>query len=156
MEFDHSFSVAAPIDVVWATITDIERVAPCVPNTRVIGPAHPRAGPDSHDVEITAAVGPFEITAAGNITLAERDDAARREVLKVTADEPDGDNLAEATVTIVLTQAGDATDGAVHSSVQVSGLAALVGEETLGQVAANTLTQFAANLEALLREQPAG
>jgi len=152
MEFDHSFSVSAPIDDVWATITDIERVAPCVPSTRVTG----QAGPDSFDVEITAAVGPFEITAAGNITLTSRDDAAHRGVLKVMADEPDGDNLAEATVTIVLTQGGDRTDGAVHSSVEVNGVATLVAEETFAQVAGNTLTQFAANLEALLREQPPG
>ena len=149
MEFDHSFSVSAPIDEVWATITDIERVAPCVPNTRVKG----RAGPDSFDVEITAAVGPFEITADGNITLTERDDDAHRAVLKVLADEPDGDNLAEATVTIVLTADGETTDGAVHSSVEVDGLATLVAEETLDQVAGNTLKTFAANLEELLRQQ---
>jgi carbon monoxide dehydrogenase subunit G len=151
MEFDHSFSVSAPIDAVWTTITDIERVAPCVPNTRVTG----HAGPDSYDVEITAAVGPFEITANGNITLAERDDAAHREVLKVRADDPDGDTLAEATVTIVLTQDGDTTAGAVHSSVEVGGLATLVAEDTLNQVAGTTLRTFAANVEALLRE-PAG
>ncbi len=152
MQFDHSFSVAAPIDVVWATITDIERVTPCVPNTRLKGPA----GPGSFDVEITAAVGPFEITADGNITLTERDDAAHREVLTVLASEPDGDRLAEATVTIVLSQDGDRTDGAVHSSVEVDGLATLVAEDTLDQVAGNTLRSFAANLETLLRDQQAG
>ena len=151
MEFDHGFSVAAPIDAVWATITDIERVAPCVPNTRVTG----RAGPDSYDVEITAAVGPFEITANGNIALAERDNAARREVLEVLADDSDGDNLAQATVTIVLTADGDATDGTVHSSIEVGGLATLVAQDTLDQVAGNTLRTFAANLEALLR-RPSG
>lgn len=150
MEFDHSFSVAAPIDAVWATVTDIERVAPCVPNTRVTG----RSGPDSFDVEITAAVGPFEITAEGRITLGERDDAAHRAVLKVLADEPDGDNLADATVTIVLTRDGATTDGAVHSSIEVDGLATLVAEETLDQVAGNTLRTFAANLEQLLHQQP--
>ncbi len=150
MQFHHGFSVAAPPTTVWTTITDIERVAPCVPNTRVTGPA----GPDGFDIEITAAIGPFEITAAGTITLAERDDAAHREVLKVVADDPDGDQLAEATVTIVLTQDGDTTDGAVHSSVEVGGIATLVAEETLDQAAGSTLRTFAANLEALLR-QPA-
>lgn len=146
MEFDHAFAVAAPVDTVWATITDIERVAPCVPNTRVTG----RAGPDSYDVEITAEIGLFEISADGNITLVERDDAARREVLKVVATEPDGDNLAEATVTIVLTEAGGATAGAVHSSVEPGGVATLINEETLGQVAGNALRTFAKNLETLL------
>ena len=151
MEFDHTFSVSAPIDAVWTTITDIERVAPCVPNTRIVGPG---AGPDSFDVEITAAVGPFEITAEGHITLAARDDAAHREVLEIVANDADGDKLAEATVTIVLTQDGETTGGAVHSSVELGGIGAIVAEETLDQVAGNTLRSFASNLEALLSEAP--
>lgn len=150
MEFDHAFSVAAPIDAVWTTITDIERVAPCVPNTRVTGPA----GDDGFNVEITVAVGFFEVTAEGTITLVERDDAAHREVLKVVAHDPDGDPFADATLTIVLTQDGATSDGAVHSSIEVGGLATIVAEETLGEVAANTLKTFAANLEALLHEAP--
>jgi carbon monoxide dehydrogenase subunit G len=150
MEFDHSFSVAAPLDEVWATIADVERVAPCVPNTRVTG----RAGDNSYDVEITAAIGPIELTAQGTITLVARDDAAHREVLSVKAHDPDGDMLADATVTIVLTQADSGTDAAVHSSVEVGGLATLVGEATLGEVAGKTLKTFAANLEALIRGGP--
>ena len=35
MQFRHTISVAAPLDAVWAVITDVERVAPCVPNARV-------------------------------------------------------------------------------------------------------------------------
>ena len=151
MEFDHAFSVAAPIDAVWTTITDIERVAPCVPNTRVTG----SAGRDSYAIEITAAVGLFEITATGDITLAERDDAARREVLKVVANDADGDKLVTATLTIVLTQDGDATAAAVHSSVDLGGIATLVAQETLDQAAASTLRTFASNLEALVQARDA-
>ena len=152
MEFDHAFSVAAPIDAVWTTITDIERVAPCVPNTRVTG----SAGRDSYAIEITAAVALFEITAAGSITLAERNDAARREVLKVVANDADGDKLVTAAVTIVLTQdGGDATAGAVHSSVDLGGIATLVAPETLDQAAAGTLRTFASNLEALVQARHA-
>jgi carbon monoxide dehydrogenase subunit G len=151
MEFDHAFSVSAPIDAVWTTITDIERVAPCVPNTRVTGAG---GGPDSFDVAITAAVGPFEITAEGHIALVERDDAAHREVLKVVANDADGDMLAEATVTIVLTQGAETTDAGVHSSVELGGIGAIVAEETIDQVTGNTLRTFASNLEGLLREAP--
>ena len=150
MEFDHAFSVAAPIDAVWTTITDVRRVAPCVPGTRVTR----RVSAESCDVEITAAVGVFEITANGNITLAERDDDSRREVLRVAADDADGDKLAEATVTIALTAAGDGTDAAVHSSVELGGIGVLVSADALDQVAATTLTAFAENLEALLRRAP--
>jgi uncharacterized protein len=150
MRFDHGFSVAAPADAVWATITDVERVAPCVPNTRVTG----RAEPDSFHVEITAAVGPFEVTAGGTITLAERDDAAHREVLRIVAADDDGDTLADATITIVLSGDGATTEGAVHTDVELGGIATLVAQDTLDQVARDNLRTFAANLEALLRPAP--
>jgi carbon monoxide dehydrogenase subunit G len=152
MQFHHGFSVAAPAGTVWTTITDIERVAPCVPNTRVTG----RAGAAGFDIEITATVGPFEVTAAGTITLAERDDGAHREVLTIIARDADGDTLADATVTIVLTGDSDgaATDGAVHTDVELGGIATLVAQDTLDQVAGDTLRTFAANLEALVRPTP--
>lgn len=150
MEFDHSFSVAAPIDAVWAAMTDIERIAPCLPNARVTG----RAGADSCDVEVTFAVGPLETTATRRIMLAERDDTGHREVLTVLATDSDGDTPAEATITIVLTQATDRTDASLHSCVEVSGVAALIGDDALAGFAADTITTFAANLEALLAPVP--
>ena len=150
MEFDHSFSVAAPIDAAWAAMTGIERIVPCVPNARVTG----RAGADSYDVEVTFAVGPLETTAECRITLAERDDATHREVLTVLATDSGGDMPADATITVVLTQATDRTDAAMHSCVEVSGVAALIGADTLAGFAADTIATFAANLEALLARVP--
>ncbi len=150
MEFEHSFSVAAPIDAVWAAMTDIERFAPCVPETRVTG----RAGAASYNVEITVAVGPLATTVEGNITLAERDDARHREVLKVVAKDSDSDTPTDATLTIVLTQTAAWTDAAVHSSVEVSGIVALMGEEKIAEVAADTIGTFATNLETLLGQPP--
>jgi len=148
MEFEHAFSVAAPIDAVWAAMTDIERLAPCVPDTRVIG----RAGADSYDVEVTVAVGVLATTSQGTITLAERDDDAYREVLKVVAKDSGGDTMADATLTIVLTQTADQTDAAVHSSVEIGGIATLIKDDTIGEAAAQTIRTFATNLETLLRQ----
>ena len=36
MEFDNSFSVEKPLDQVWKTMLDLERVVPCVPDARVV------------------------------------------------------------------------------------------------------------------------
>jgi len=93
-------------------------------------------------------------TAERRTTLAERDDAAHREVLTVVATGSDGDTPPDATITIVLTQATDRTDAAMHSSVEVSGVAALIGDDTLAGFAADTITTFATNLEALLAPVP--
>ena len=150
MEFDHSFSVAAPIDVVWAAMTDIGRIAPCVPNARVTG----RAGADSYDVEVTFAVGPLQTTAERTVTLTERDDAGHHEVLTVVNKDSDVDTPADATITIVLTQAADRTDAAMRSIVEVSGVAALIGEDALADFAADTIATFAVNLETLLAQAP--
>lgn len=150
MEFDHSLSVAAPIDAAWAAMTDIERIVPCVPNARVTG----RAGADGYDVEVTFAVGPLETTAECRITLAERDDATLHELLTVLVTDSGGDMPADATITVVLTQATDRTDAAMHSCVEVSGVAALIGADTLAGFAADPIATFAANLEALLVRVP--
>jgi len=131
-------------------MNNIEPIAPSVPNARVTG----RAGADSYNVDVTFAVGPLETTAERGITLAESDDAANREVLTVLATGSDGDMPADATITIVLTQAMDRTDAAMHSSVQVSGVAALIGDDTLAGLAAATITTFATILEALLAPVP--
>jgi len=99
-------------------------------------------------------VGPLETTAECRITLAERDDATHREVLTVLATDSGGDMPADATITVVLTQATDRTDAAMHSCVEVSGVAALIGADTLAGFAADTIATFAANLEALLARVP--
>jgi len=65
-----------------------------------------------------------------------------------------GDTPLDATITIVLTQATDRTDVEVHSSVEVSGVAALIGGDTLAGFATDTITTFATNLEALLAPVP--
>jgi carbon monoxide dehydrogenase subunit G len=103
-------------------------------------------------VEFTVAVGVLATTSEGNITLAECDDVAYREVLKVVAKDSGGDTMADATLTIVLTQTADETHAAIQSSVEIGGIAALIKDETFAEVAAETIRTFAANLEALLRQ----
>jgi len=110
-----------------------------------------RAGADNFDVEIMFAVGPLQTTAEHRITLAERHDATHRDVLTVVATGSDGDTPPDATITIVLTQATDRTDAAMQ---EVSGVAALIGDDTLAGFAADTITTFATNLEALLAPVP--
>ena len=36
MEFDNSFTVEKPIDEVWSTMVDLERVVPCVPGATIL------------------------------------------------------------------------------------------------------------------------
>src|SRR5688500_15117746 len=122
MEFDHAFSVAAQIDTVWAALGDAEQVASCIPNARLAG----RTGDNAFDVEIEADVGLLTLKTNANVEVAARDDAAHREELRIVASEDDGDQLADATSTIVLAEAGGRSLAAVHTSVDVGGIGRLV------------------------------
>lgn len=147
MEFDHAFSVTIAVDEVWAALSDGERIVPCIPNARLAG----RSGVDSYDVNIEADIGLITLKTKAKVTLSDRDDVAHRQVLRIVAREADGDELADATATIVLTDAGGRSVAAVHTSVEVGGVARLVSEDKIDEVANRTFTKFGANLEAMLR-----
>ncbi len=36
MELNNDFEVAAPIDLVWSVLTDVERIAPCLPGAQLL------------------------------------------------------------------------------------------------------------------------
>ena len=146
MEFDHAFSVAAPIDEVWEALGDAERVVSCIPNARLVG----GSAASGFDVEIEADVGLVTLRSEARVSISERDDAARREVLTIFAREADGDQLADATATFVVSEAGGRSLAAVHTSVEVGGIGRLVSEDKIDEVANRTFTRFGANLEALL------
>jgi carbon monoxide dehydrogenase subunit G len=148
MEFDHAFSVGRPIDEVWAALGDPEKVISCIPNTQLTGPA----GDDSFEAQVEADVGFVTLRTTVRVTISERDDAAHREVLGIVARDDDGDQLADATAAIVATEAAGRTLAAVHTSVEVSGIARLVSEDKIDEVANRTFTTFGVNLEALLRQ----
>ena len=36
MELNNDFEVAAPVDLVWSVLTDVERIAPCLPGAQLL------------------------------------------------------------------------------------------------------------------------
>ena len=71
MEFDNSFTVAKPIDEVWATMLDLERVIPCVPGARVLE----TTGELSVKAEVKIRLGSMSMTYAAPAEIVEHDDA---------------------------------------------------------------------------------
>lgn len=142
MEMTNQFSVAAAPDKAWAVLTDIERIAPCLPGAEL----KDVKGDEYHGV-VKIKVGPITAQYAGTATMVERDDTARRAVLRAEGRDTRGQGNASATVTATLEAQGDGTLVTVATDLQITGKVAQFGRGVLADVSAKLMDQFAANLQ---------
>lgn len=145
MEFDNSFTVQKPVDEVWNTMVDLERVVPCVPGARVIE----RTGEQAVRAEVKIKLGAMNMNYSGPAEIVERDDAEHRAVMDARAKEAGGQGNADAKVSMQLTGAGGATEVALHSQINVTGKAAQMGEGVIAAVTEGMIKEFAENLAKL-------
>jgi carbon monoxide dehydrogenase subunit G len=153
MEFDNTFTVAAPIDEVWGAVLDVERVAPCVPGAQVLE----QTGDNAYKVAIKVKLGPVSMVYNGDVEVVEQDPEARCAVMSAKARESRGQGTADARVEMRLSHDDGATHGAIHTDVAISGRAAAMGQGIIADVSARLIDTFAANLAQMLtaQEQPA-
>jgi len=142
MKFDNSFSVEKPLDQVWKTMLDLERVVPCVPDARVVD----KESEKKVTAEVKIKLGSMSMVYTGPAEIVEQDDAAHRAVLSARAKEAGGQGNADARVELQLTGDGDRTEVAIHSDINVIGKAAQMGEGVIAGVTEAMIGAFAENL----------
>jgi carbon monoxide dehydrogenase subunit G len=135
IELDHPFTTEKPIDESYATILDLERTVPCVEGGTVIE----RTGPDSVKAEIKVKMGAMSMKFTGTLEIVEQDPAAHRVVMRVKSKEAGGQGHANADITFALTDGG----GNIHTSAQITGKAASMGEGVVVGVLDAMITDFA-------------
>jgi carbon monoxide dehydrogenase subunit G len=141
IELDHPFTTAKPIDESYATILDLERTVPCVEGGTVIE----RTGPDSVNAEIKVRMGAMSMKFTGTLEIVEQDPAAHRMVMRVKSKEAGGQGHANADITFALTDGG----GNIHTSAQITGKAASMGEGVVVGVLDAMITDFAGKVAKL-------
>jgi uncharacterized protein len=146
MQFENSFDVDAPIDQVWKTLLDVERVAPCVPGAEVLE----QTGDDSYKVAIKVKVGPMSMQYKGDVDIVEADADAHRAKMRTKAREARGQGTANADVTMSLSEQGGRTHGTIQTDVQLSGRVAAMGRGIIQDVSAKIVDQFSDNLATML------
>lgn len=148
MQIDSNFSVVAPIDKVWDTLMDFERVAGCLPGAQILN----KLSDDAYQVGMTVKLGPVNMQYKGLLNVLERNAAEHRAVLGGKAQETRGQGTAEAQVTLALTEEGSTTRGTVSADLALSGKAAAMGKSVIGSVTEQMMGLFAGNLQAMLAE----
>jgi uncharacterized protein len=145
VELNNEFRVAVPAAKTWEMLTDVERVAPCLPGATLLS-----VDGDQFTGAVKVKVGPITVSYKGEAAFQEKDAAAQRVVLKASGKETRGNGNAAALVTAQLKDEGDATSVVITTDLTISGKAAQFGRGVLADVASNLIGQFAKSLEAEL------
>ncbi|MDJ0349061.1 SRPBCC family protein [Cryobacterium sp. PH29-G1] len=146
MQLDSTFTVIAPVDTVWNTLMDFERVASCVPGAQILN----KLSEDNYQVGMKVKLGPVTMQYRGQMNVDERDAEAHRAVFSGKAQETRGQGTAQATVTLVLVETDGVTRGTVSADLSLSGKAAAMGKGVISSVTEQMMGLFAGNLQDLI------
>jgi carbon monoxide dehydrogenase subunit G len=138
VELDHTFSTGKPADYNWDAILNLDRLIPCVEGGSVIE----RTSPEAAKAQILVKMGAMSMTFRGTVEVAERDDDAHRALIRVKSKDAGGQGYANADVVFSINDGG----GAIHTSAQISGKAASMGEGVVQTVLDALVTDFTQKL----------
>ncbi|WP_433296398.1 SRPBCC family protein [Pseudonocardia sp. CA-142604] len=150
MELVNEFTVPATPADAWKLLTDVERIAPCLPGATVES-----QGGDTYTGTVSVKVGPIKVGYDGTVAFRELDPAALRMVLDARGKERTGKGSAAAAITVDLHDDGaGGTRVQVRTDLQITGKVAQFGRSAMADISARLIDQFAANLASLFIADP--
>lgn len=151
MDLQHEFEVAVPVAEAWRILTDVERIAPCLPGAQLT-----EVDGDVYRGLVKVKVGPILAQFKGQASFVSRDEATHTAVLKGEGRDAGGKGNASALITAKLVAVGEArTQCTVTTDLTISGKVAQFGRGALADVSDKLLAQFTDNLNALIASAPA-
>jgi carbon monoxide dehydrogenase subunit G len=139
---NNDFVVDVPADTAWTLLTDLERVATCLPGASLDG----RDG-EAYVGGVTVKVGPISASFRGTARFVEQDDAAHAATISAAGKDPKGQAAANATIRARLEPEGPGrTRVLVDTDLDISGRMAQFGRGAIADVSARLMRQFAENL----------
>lgn len=146
MDLRHEFTVAVPIADAWRILTDLERIAPCLPGAQLT-----EVEGDTYRGHVGVKVGPVVAQFKGQASFIERNDATYTAALKGEGRDTGGKGNASAIITASLTsESATSTRCNVHTDLTISGKVAQFGRGALADVSDKLLAQFVDNLNKLI------
>jgi carbon monoxide dehydrogenase subunit G len=142
MNIQDEFRVDVPVGEAWGVLTDIERIAPCMPGAQL-----QEVEGDEFRGIVKVKVGPITAQYKGAARFTEKDEANHRAVIRAEGRDTRGQGNASATVTAALVPDASGTRVTIDSDVTITGKVAQFGRGVIGDVSSKLLAQFVDNLE---------
>jgi uncharacterized protein len=142
VELMNEFEVAVPVEVAWNVLTDLERIAPCLPGAQLR-----EVEGDEYRGVVKIKVGPITTSYDGTIRVLERDDTEHRVTLKAEGRETRGQGNVAAVFSADMSPSEIGTKVIVTTDLAITGKVAQFGRGVLADVSAKLLDQFVTNLE---------
>jgi carbon monoxide dehydrogenase subunit G len=145
----NDFVVNRPIEQTWAVLTDVERIAPCLPGAQL-----EEIEGDTYRGVVKVKLGAIATAFKGQANFVERDDTNHRAVLHGEGRDTTGKGNADAMITATLQSISDnETKCTVETDLRVTGKVAQFGRGIMGDVSKKLMAQFANNLNTMLDQE---
>ena len=146
----NEFTVNRPIDEAWAVITDVERIAPCLPGAQL-----QEIEGEIYRGVVKVKMGPMTPAFKGQATILEQDDSGRRIVLKAEGRDTGGRGNAAAEISAQAESLSPtSTRCVVTTDLHMTGKVAQFGRfGVLREISENLMAAFASNLNTMLDDQ---
>jgi carbon monoxide dehydrogenase subunit G len=152
VKLQQSFEVRAPVERVWETLVDVERVAPCLPGAEIT-----EAGEEgTYRGTFSVRLGPTTAAYRGELNMEELDESARRVVMRASGQDKRGQGSAKATIVSTMHGEGELTRVEVETDFTITGRLARFGRGGMIQDISNRLLrEFADCLQQRIEAPPA-
>lgn len=152
MKLEQSFEVRAPLERVWETLIDVERVAPCLPGAEITEVSED----GTYHGTFTVRLGPTTAAYRGELHIEEQDESDHRVTMRATGQDKRGQGSAKATIVSTVRSEDDVTRVDVETDFTITGRLARFGRGGMIQDISNRLMKdFADCLQQRIEAPPA-
>ena len=153
IKIENRFVVPAPVEQAWAMLTDVPRIAPCLPGAELTDVVA-----DTYKGQARVRIGPMQLVFKGEARLAHADAQARVSRMSIRGADTKGRGNVQSEMTFALTPEGDATRVDVVTELTLSGSVAQYGRGAglIKELCNQYTAQFAANLAAQIQSGAPG
>jgi uncharacterized protein len=151
VKLEQSFEIAAPVDVVWTAMIDVEFVAPCLPGAELSA----RGDDGNYRGTFTVKLGPTTAVYNGVLRIEDVDEAAHTATLHARGTDKRGQGGATATIVNSMSSVDGGTRVDANTDLAITGRLARFGRGgMIEDVADRMLRDFAGCLQDKLTQPP--